>query len=88
MSDHGRHTIDTDGTGPRSTVRHREPDRPGNGRSRVWTRTIGGQTYSFTLVTMPSGEIRWFVNRFNGYPDPRFGCAWSAYREWTFGGRA
>lgn len=80
-----RHCVGGDRTGPRSVVHLRTPDREGNGVSRSWTRTIDGQTYAFTVVTMSSGEIRWFVDRFNGYPGgPTFACAWSPGREWTF----
>ncbi len=78
-----KHTVP--GRETRSEIHTRLPDRPGNGTSRSWTRTVGGQTYGFTLVAMPDGEIRWFVVRFNGYPGgPRFGIAWSPHREWTF----
>lgn len=76
--------VPADLTWPRGAVFVSEPDRPGWGTSRRWRRTINGQSYSFNIVTMPSGEVRWFVERYNGYPDARFGCAWTRYREWTF----
>jgi hypothetical protein len=78
-------TTDEPGTGARGPVRVHGPYMPGFGTSRQWSRTIAGQTYSFTLVTWPTGEIRWHVTRFNGYPGgPTFGCAWSPHRHWTF----
>lgn len=78
--------------GPRTPVITTEPDRPGNGTSRRWSRTINGRPYSFTAVTMPNGERRYFVSRYNGYlsdvnglPTPgatKWGCAWSPAHEW------
>lgn len=59
----------------------------GHGTSWSWSRTINGKPYSFTFVIMPNGELRWFVEAYNGYGDDgtdwgraqgmRFGCAWS-----------
>jgi hypothetical protein len=69
----------------RSQITEHAADRPGNGASRTWSRTIGGQAYSFTAVTMPSGERRYFASRFNGYPGgARFACAWDQAAEMTF----
>jgi hypothetical protein len=74
-----------DTTSARSEVQINAPSREGNGTSHVWSRTIDGQLFSFTLVNMPNGEIRWFVSRFNGYVGgPRWGCAWTPHREWIF----
>ncbi len=66
----------------RSEVRQYEATRPGNGSSRTWSRELGGSRYRFTAVLMPSGERRYFVSRYNGYPDDRFACAWSRCAEW------
>jgi hypothetical protein len=69
----------------RSQITEHAADRPGNGASRTWSRTIGGQAYSFTEVTMPDGERRYLASRFNGYPGgPRFGCAWDQAASMTF----
>jgi hypothetical protein len=78
---------DVAGTGSRGEIHTSLPDRPGNGTSRTWARTIGGARFTFTAVAMPDGERRYFVSRYNGYGDRgtpasrengmRFGCAWS-----------
>ena len=73
-------------TGARSaiTVSQPAPWQEGSGTSRRWTRTIRGQLYSFTAVTMPSGERRYFSSRFNDYAGgPQFACAWSPCFEHT-----
>jgi hypothetical protein len=84
--------------GARGAVHESKADRPGNGDSRRWSRNIGDWRYSFTLVNMPSGEIRWFVTRYdtpiskwadrasytNEQARLKFGCYWHPYREWTF----
>jgi hypothetical protein len=89
---------DTMHVGTRSTGYMMEPTRPGDGTSRSWSRDIGDYRYSFTLVNMPSGEVRWFVSRYDkpisqyeqeGSVTPeslrmRFGAYWHPYREWTF----
>ncbi|MET0418344.1 MAG: hypothetical protein ABW022_20220 [Actinoplanes sp.] len=82
---------ETGATGPRGDVHTRGPLRPGNGSSMHWRRTIRGVAYSFTLIVMPDGEIRWGAQRYNGYRSApvggatreatiassmRFGCAW------------
>ena len=68
--------------GARSRVHYWAPDRPDNGESWMWSREIYGTLYSFTLVKMPSGEIRYFVKKFNGYVGgPEWGCAWDRARE-------
>jgi hypothetical protein len=70
--------------GPRSEVHTFVPWQEGFGTSRLWRREINGKAYSFNLVTMPSGEIRYFVSVFNGYSGgPRFACAWTTVRQWT-----
>lgn len=45
---------------------------------RRWQRVIRGRTYSFALVRMHNGEVRWFVNLLTPYAnyDARFACAW------------
>lgn len=73
--------------GERTPLRTTMPDRAGNGVSRRWSRTIGAHRYSFTVVNMPSGELRLFAEVYNGYGDNgtpesreigmRFGCAWT-----------
>jgi hypothetical protein len=64
--------------GPRSAVRVTEPNRPGNGTSRHWTRTLSGKRYSFTAVLMPSGERRYSVSRFDGpHGAPNFDYYWT-----------
>lgn len=69
--------------GARSTVRQWPADRPGNGTSRTWARTLGGKDYRFTAVLMPSGERRYFARVFNGYVGgKRYGCAWSPAGQW------
>lgn len=80
----------------RSSVRVMAPDRPGFGTSRHWRRTIGEWVYSFTLVDMPDGEVRWFVRRYDrpvsqhgtdGFPEKnrmQFDCYWNLHRQWTF----
>jgi hypothetical protein len=71
------------------------PSRPGDGTSRSWKRQLGHWLYSFTLVNMPDGEVRWFVRRYDTRVElwttkaeetrrMRFGCYWHPYREWTF----
>lgn len=68
----------------RSPVVH-TPGTNGHGDTRRWTRLIDGAWFAFTVVTMPDGEIRWVVTRYNGYVGgPQFGCAWSPHRQWTF----
>lgn len=69
----------------RSAITEHEGAREGDGTSRTWSRVIQGTLYSFTAVTMPSGERRYFASRFNGYPGgPQFGCAWDRASETTF----
>jgi hypothetical protein len=69
----------------RSKVTEQGPEHEGFGTSRSWSRTIQGIRYSFTAVTMPSGERRYFASRFNGYPGgARFACAWDRAAEMTF----
>lgn len=58
--------------GPRSEILIRQPMRPGDGTSRVWTRVLSGKRYSFTAVLMPSGERRYSVSRYDGRPDGRY----------------
>lgn len=68
----------------RSEIRETGPRQEGFGTSRRWTRTIGGQQYSFTAVLMPDGERRYFASKFNGYSGgPRFACAWTPCFEHT-----
>lgn len=77
---------------PRTPIITTEPAREGHGTCRRWTRTINGRPYAFNLVTMPNGERRYFVSRYNGYlsdanglPTPgatAWGCAWSPAHEW------
>jgi hypothetical protein len=75
--------------GTRSEVTSHAADRPGNGSSRTWSREIAGTLYAFTLVTMPDGEVRVFVQRFNGYVGgTRFACAWETVRVWHLEGSA
>jgi hypothetical protein len=79
--------------GERSDVRVTMPDREGNGAARHWTRVLNGTPYGFTAVTMPNGERRYEVSRYNGYGDRgdvesrmtamRFGCAWSPFHSIT-----
>lgn len=82
--------------GTRSEGYTHTPDRAGFGTSRHWSRDIGDWRYSFTLVDMPDGEVRWFVQRYDtpiseygsdGVPVEsrmRFGCYWHPHREWIF----
>lgn len=71
-------------TAARSAVHFRE-GREGHGDSRSWTRLLNGKLYSFNVVNMPNGEVRWFVSIYNGYiGGPKFACAWSRVRQWTF----
>lgn len=64
--------------GPRSAITTTGPSRPGNGTSQSWAREINGTMHTFTAVTMPDGERRYFVSRFNGYAGgPAFACAWT-----------
>jgi hypothetical protein len=70
--------------GQRSMVRVWPADRPGNGTSRTWSRTLGGKAYRFTAVLMPDGERRYFASVFNGYVGgQQFGCAWSRCGQWV-----
>lgn len=74
-------------TQPRSEIGTRAPSSPEHGTTRVWDRIIGGAHFAFTAVTMPNGELRYFVKRYNGYGDDgtewgvtsgkRFSCAWT-----------
>lgn len=84
--------------GPRSKGYTLRPSRPDFGTSRAWARNIGDWRYSFTLVNMPSGEVRWFVRRYdtpisqwadrasytNEEARMKFDCYWHPYRTWTF----
>lgn len=79
-------------TQPRGPIHTTLPDRPGNGVSRAWVRIIRGVPYAFTAVTMPDGERRYVVRRYNGYGDGtaesraigmRFDCAWSPVHSIT-----
>jgi hypothetical protein len=71
--------------GERGTVHTTQPSQPGFGTSRTWSRQIAGTLYSFTVVTMPDGEVRWFASRFNGYVGgPSFACAWDQVSARTF----
>lgn len=84
--------------GARGTIHESKADRPGNGDSRQWSRNIGDWRYSFTLVNMPNGEVRWSVSRYDtpisewthraSYTNEQtrlmFGCYWHPYRKWTF----
>jgi hypothetical protein len=81
--------------GIRSDVYTMKPTSEGNGTSRAWKRQLGHWLFSFTLVNMPNGEIRWFVRRYDTRVElwsteaeetlrMRFGCYWHPYREWTF----
>lgn len=75
--------------GARSDVHTYNPDRDGNGVSRMWRRTINGKDFAFTVVNMPDGELRLFVRIYNGYGagsmdiarSQQFGCAWSPYKS-------
>jgi hypothetical protein len=70
--------------GPRSAVIDHEPIGQGFGSYRTWSRTIGQNRYSFTLVTMPNGEIRYAVRKFNSYVGgPGFDCAWDRVHFFT-----
>lgn len=70
-------------TAPRGEVHVSWPSRPGHGMSRRWTRVLRGKLYSFTAVTMPSGELRYSANRWDGggVPGtpghPNFDCEWT-----------
>lgn len=80
--------------GERSDIRVTMPDREGNGVGRRWGRVINGTPYAFTAVVMPSGERRYYAEKYNGYGDDgtvdgrmsgmRFGCAWSPAHDITF----
>lgn len=67
-------TTPASNTGARSDVRQFGPFREGHGSSRQWNRVINGTPYSFTAVTMPDGERRYFVNRYNGYGQHKGAC--------------
>lgn len=79
--------------GPRSDGYISEPTREGNGTGYHYSRTIYGVRYGFTAVSMPNGERRYFVTRYNGYGDDgtewgrssgmRFGCAWTPVHSIT-----
>jgi hypothetical protein len=65
-------------TGPRSPIRVSPPRQPGNGTTRNWTRTLSGKLYAFFLVTMPDGEIRYEIRRYDGSPEgAKFDCDWT-----------
>lgn len=81
----------------RSTVYAGQPTRPGDGSSQSWRARIGDHWYLFTVVNMPSGEIRWIVKKYDmpvskfhewlgGDHESRmrFDCYWHAHRQWTF----
>lgn len=62
----------------RSAIRVTQPSRPGNGTTRSWTRTLSGKLYGFFLVTMPDGEIRYEIRRYDGSPEgTKFDCDWT-----------
>jgi hypothetical protein len=70
--------------GPRGEVHTYTPWQEGHGTSRSWRRTINGARFTFTVVNMPDGEVRWFVDRFNGYCGGEgWACAWNRVRSWT-----
>lgn len=72
------------GTEPRSKVSYDPPRTQGSGVIRRWQRVIGGTRYSFTAVTMPDGERRYFASRLTGYAGgPKFACAWKPCAAWT-----
>lgn len=72
---------------PRTNGYVHQPTRAHDGWSFRYSRTIYGTPYSFTVVTMPNGERRYAVDRYNGYGDNgtawgrkigmQFGCAWT-----------
>lgn len=63
--------------GPRSKIMEYAALRPGHGTSRTWTRVIYGTLYSFTAVTMPNGERRYSVSKYNSYVGgTSYDCAW------------
>lgn len=76
-------------TEPRSDIRVREPHRDGWGTSRAWTRVLGGKLYSFHAVTMPDGERRYAVSRWDGGGrpgepgHPNFACDWTPVFSYT-----
>lgn len=68
----------------RSEITAHAPSREGNGSTRRWSRTIGGQDYSFNAVLMPDGERRYFATKRRAGQDGRFGHAWQPVLGWTF----
>ena len=66
------------GTGTRGPVRQHSARMPGHGHYISWTRTIAGVPFNFSIVTMPNGDRRYVVSRYNGYTGGlRFACAWT-----------
>ncbi len=68
-------------------VRVTNPTREGNGVSHRWTRILGGKRYSFTMVVMPTGELRYSVSRLDGNILPNggtFACDWTIVKTMTF----
>jgi hypothetical protein len=70
--------------GQRSQVKELAPSMPGHGSSLLWHREIGGNTYAFQLATMPDGEKRVAVKRWDGGGLNRgFDAYWTLVHSWT-----
>jgi hypothetical protein len=68
-------------------VRISYPTREGWGTSYSWSRILGGKRYSFHMVSMPNGELRYSVSRLDGeiLPSGRtFSCDWTIVKQMTF----
>lgn len=68
-------------TEPRSAVLVLGPLREGNGTAYMWTRRLIGKLYSFHMVIMPDGELRYEVRRYDGpthlLETGTFDCDWT-----------
>lgn len=73
-------------------VRVMNPTREGDGVMHNWTRILTNREgvkkrYSFTMVVMPTGELRYEVSRLDGEVLPNggtFSCDWTRVRSITF----
>jgi len=71
------------GTHPRGPVSKPQTDEDGI-TSINWSRVIAGTLHHFRRLVMPSGRVRFVVQRHNGYADLRSNHAWAYRHFFTF----
>jgi hypothetical protein len=76
-------TLVLPGTHPRGPIRELETNE--DGVTQVgWTRVIAGTLHYFNRLVMPSGRVRFVVQRHTGYGDLSSPHAWAYRHFFTF----